>query len=76
MWCSAARAEWIPALNNWGGAGRWAFLEVTDPWDAGNLIRESSSPRAVLLDAPVAGHYCTDVIRTSVEGPNECRPRR
>lgn len=30
---------WVPAVNNWGGLGRWAFLEVTDPWDAGNLIR-------------------------------------
>jgi type III restriction enzyme len=29
---------WVPAVNNWGGAGRWAFLEVTDPWDAQNLI--------------------------------------
>jgi type III restriction enzyme len=30
---------WIPAVNNWGGLGRWALLEVTDPWDAENLIR-------------------------------------
>jgi type III restriction enzyme len=30
---------WVPAVNNWGGLGRWAFLEVTDPWDAENLIR-------------------------------------
>jgi type III restriction enzyme len=30
---------WVPAVNNWGGQGRWAFLEVTDPWDAENLIR-------------------------------------
>jgi type III restriction enzyme len=30
---------WIPAVNNWGGAGRWAFLEVTDPWDAEHLIK-------------------------------------
>ena len=30
---------WVPAVNNWGGAGRWAFLEVTDPWDAEHLIR-------------------------------------
>lgn len=25
---------------DWGGLGRWAFLEVTDPWDAEHLIRE------------------------------------
>lgn len=30
---------WVPAINNHGGFGRWAFLEVTDPWDAQNLIR-------------------------------------
>ncbi|MDP8904448.1 MAG: DEAD/DEAH box helicase family protein [Chloroflexota bacterium] len=35
---AAAEHLWIPAVNNWGGAGRWAFLEVTDPWDAKNLI--------------------------------------
>jgi type III restriction enzyme len=35
----AARDLWIPAVNNDGRYGRWAFLEVTDPWDAVNLIR-------------------------------------
>jgi len=34
----------VPAINNDGRFGRWAFLEVTDPHDAGNLIR------AALLD--------------------------
>jgi type III restriction enzyme len=29
---------WVPAVNNWGSLGRWAFLEVTDPWDAANLV--------------------------------------
>jgi hypothetical protein len=23
-----------------GGFGRWAFVEVTDPWDAKNVIRQ------------------------------------
>jgi type III restriction enzyme len=32
---------WVPAVNNWGALGRWAFLEVTDPWDAENLIRST-----------------------------------
>ena len=44
---------WVPAVNNWGGLGRWAFLEVTDPWDAENLIREflgRSTP-----DSPATG---------------------
>jgi len=36
---AAARDLWIPAINNHGGFGRWAFLEVTDPWDAKNTIR-------------------------------------
>ncbi|MDV2989180.1 MAG: DEAD/DEAH box helicase family protein [Dehalogenimonas sp.] len=36
---SAARNLWIPAVNNHGGFGRWAFLEITDPWDAQRTIR-------------------------------------
>lgn len=36
---TTARTLWVPAVNNNGGFGRWAFLEVTDPWDAQNLIR-------------------------------------
>ena len=35
---ATAQHLWTEAVNNWGGLGRWAFLEVTDPWDAGNLI--------------------------------------
>lgn len=34
-----ARNLWIPAINNHGGFGRWAFLEIVDPWDAQNTIR-------------------------------------
>ena len=29
----------MPAVNNHGGFGRWAFVEVTDPFDAANVIR-------------------------------------
>jgi len=36
---ATARTLWVPAINNHGGFGRWAFLEVSDPWDAQNLIR-------------------------------------
>jgi type III restriction enzyme len=36
---ATARALWAPAVNNHGGFGRWAFLEVADPWDAQNVIR-------------------------------------
>ncbi len=36
---ATAETLWIPAVNNHGGFGRWSFLEVSDPWDAANLIR-------------------------------------
>jgi type III restriction enzyme len=32
---------WVPAVNNHGGFGRWAFIEISDPWDAQRLIRKS-----------------------------------
>jgi type III restriction enzyme len=35
---TTAESAWIPAVNNWGQLGRWAFLEVTDPWDAKDFI--------------------------------------
>jgi type III restriction enzyme len=34
-----ATTQWIPAVNNHGGFGRWAFVEITDPWDAVNTMR-------------------------------------
>ena len=35
-----ARNLWVPAINNHGGFGRWAFVEITDPWaDAALEIR-------------------------------------
>lgn len=36
---ATARNLWVPAVNNHGGYGQWAFLEIADPWDAQNLIR-------------------------------------
>jgi type III restriction enzyme len=38
---ATARTLWLPAINNHGGFGRWAFIEIADPWDAQNLIRGS-----------------------------------
>jgi type III restriction enzyme len=35
---ATAEALWIPAVNA-GGWGRWAFLEIRDPWDAAGIIR-------------------------------------
>ena len=37
---STACTLWVPAINNHSGFGRWAFIEVTDPWDAQNFIRD------------------------------------
>ena len=36
---ATARSLWVPAVNNHGSFGRWAFLEISDPWDAQNVIR-------------------------------------
>ncbi|MBI2759967.1 MAG: hypothetical protein HYX51_00885 [Chloroflexi bacterium] len=36
---STARGLWVPAVNAAGVYGRWAFLEVLDPWDVANTIR-------------------------------------
>ena len=37
---ATARTLWVPAVNNNGDYGRWAFLEIRDPWNAMNAIRE------------------------------------
>ena len=31
---STARNLWVPAINNDGRFGQWAFLELRDPWNA------------------------------------------
>ena len=36
---STARNLWVPAVNNDGQYGRWAFIEISDPWDPKNAIR-------------------------------------
>ena len=38
---STAKDLWITAVNNHGGFGHWAFLEVKDPWNIENIIRNS-----------------------------------
>ena len=38
---ATARALWVPAINNHGGFGRWAFLEIGDPWNAASLFRST-----------------------------------
>jgi type III restriction enzyme len=36
---STARTLWVPAVNNHGALGRWAFVEIRDPWNAEGEIR-------------------------------------
>ena len=36
---ATARTMWAPAVNNHGGFGRWAYLEIRDPWNAKTDIR-------------------------------------
>jgi type III restriction enzyme len=31
---------WVPAVNAEGTFGRWAFLEIDDPWNAQTTLRE------------------------------------
>jgi type III restriction enzyme len=38
---STARNLWVPAVNNNGGFGTWAYIEITDPWFATDIIRNS-----------------------------------
>jgi type III restriction enzyme len=42
---ATARTLWAPAINNHGGFGRWAFVEVADPWIAQQVIRASLRER-------------------------------
>lgn len=37
---ATARDLWIPAINNHGGFGKWAFIEIKDPWNAVKIIRD------------------------------------
>jgi type III restriction enzyme len=39
----SVRNRWVPAVNNHGGFGRWAFVEVSDPWDAEGTIRAATA---------------------------------
>jgi predicted nucleotidyltransferase len=36
---ATARDLWVPAVNAHGGFGRWAFIEVTDPWETQRVVR-------------------------------------
>jgi len=36
---ATAKNLWVTAVNNHGDFGRWAFIEIMDPWDAKSQIR-------------------------------------
>ena len=46
---STARTLWVPAVNNHGGFGRWAFLEISDPWDAKNAIHATLEALEIII---------------------------
>ncbi len=49
---ATARTLWVPAVNNHGGFGRWAFVEVTDPYDdVVKLICAATTQHAVPVEA-------------------------
>jgi len=50
---STARTLWVPAVNNHGGFGRWAFIEIVNPWDAKNTIRAFLQGKTVDGVAPM-----------------------
>jgi hypothetical protein len=43
---TTAQMLWIPAVNGHCEFGRWAFVEITDPWDAKNTIRQNHNVTA------------------------------
>jgi type III restriction enzyme len=49
---ATARNLWVPAVNNHGAFGRWAFIEIDDPWDGANLIRAQYSVRSTEYGVP------------------------
>jgi type III restriction enzyme len=42
----AMDTHWVPAVNNHGGFGRWAFLEIRDAYQAEEMIRGFLARRA------------------------------
>ncbi len=46
-----ARNLWVPAVNNHGGFGRWAFVEVTDPGNTRSAIRAAVGAKAAMASA-------------------------
>ena len=51
---STARTLWVPAVNNHGAFGAWAFVEITDPWNAQAEIRAGARVAATALQGATA----------------------
>jgi len=56
---ATARTLWVPAVNNHGGFGLWAFVEVGDPWDGENIIGQAAKAAATgeVLVSPQEGLF-------------------
>ena len=48
-----ARNQWCAAVNNWGEFGRWGYVEVHNPADAGPLLRDAIDN--LYADRPIIG---------------------
>ena len=42
-----ARTLWVPVVNDHAEYGRWAYLEIRDPWDAQYEIRTPLNRRGL-----------------------------
>jgi type III restriction enzyme len=42
---ATARERWVPGVNALGRYGRWDFIEIEDPWNAENCIRDHLTSR-------------------------------
>ena len=42
---ATARERWVPGVNALGRYGRWDFIEIEDPWNAENAIRNHLASR-------------------------------
>ncbi len=43
----AASTLWVPGVNRLGAFGRWAFLQIEDPWDTESRLRVLAEAQAV-----------------------------
>ena len=43
---ATAQRLWVPAVNNYGSLGRWAFVEIMDPWRTKSVLRAAPSGAA------------------------------